>query len=266
MGSPYPLEKKNQILGRILSKEITVAQAHREYGIAESCLYHWLKAVKTSGAQPAQRAQSAPLPRGMNLRAAIVAEGYCQEVGFDSPVAGKYCRAKGITLEEIKRFSAWLAQHDGDVVLSASARAREQELINKVSELNEEHKQQNRELQRKEKALAEAAALLVLTKKSAGDLGGQGKMISARNRRKAVELVTEAVAAGARAVEACKCLGIAFSSYLKWRDCPENEDQRPKREFAANPRALSSEERQVVYERYCQPDVCDLSVRQAFYA
>jgi DNA-binding transcriptional MerR regulator len=73
----------------------------------------------------------------MNFRAAIVAEGYCQEVGFDSSAAGKYCRAKGITLEEIKRFSAWLAQHDGDVVLSASARAREQELINKVSELNE---------------------------------------------------------------------------------------------------------------------------------
>ena len=29
MGTPYPLEKKNQILGRILSKEITVEQAHR---------------------------------------------------------------------------------------------------------------------------------------------------------------------------------------------------------------------------------------------
>lgn len=43
MGSPYPLEKKNQILGRILSKEITVAQAHREYGIAESCLYRQSK-------------------------------------------------------------------------------------------------------------------------------------------------------------------------------------------------------------------------------
>ena len=109
----------------------------------------------------------------MNLRAAIVAEGYCQEVGFDSPVAGKYCRAKGITLEEIKRFSAWLAQHDGDVVLSASARAREQELINKVSELNEE--QQNRELQRKEKALAEAAALLVLTKKAQAIWGDKEK-------------------------------------------------------------------------------------------
>ena len=30
MGTPYPLEKKNQILGRIISKEITVEQAHSE--------------------------------------------------------------------------------------------------------------------------------------------------------------------------------------------------------------------------------------------
>ena len=91
-------------------------------------------------------------------------------------------------------------------------------------------------------------------------------MISTRDRQKAVELITEAVQAGARAVEACKCLGIAFSSYLKWRQAPQSEDQRPKREFGPNLRALSSEERQAVYERYCQSDVCDLSVRQAFYA
>ena len=91
-------------------------------------------------------------------------------------------------------------------------------------------------------------------------------MISTRDRQKAVELITESVQAGARAVEACKCLGIAFSSYLKWRQNPQSEDQRPKREFGPNPRALSEKERQAVYERYCQPDVCDLSVRQAFHA
>ena len=90
-------------------------------------------------------------------------------------------------------------------------------------------------------------------------------MISVRDRQKAVELIDEAVAAGARLVQACKCLGIAFSSYLKWRSNPQGEDQRPKREFARNPRALSPEEQEAVYERYCQPDVCDLSVRQAFY-
>ena len=84
----------------------------------------------------------------MNFRAALVAEGYCQEVGFESPAAGKFCRTKGVTPDEIKRFSTWLAQHDDDVVLSASARTREQERINKVTALSEEQKQQNRELQR----------------------------------------------------------------------------------------------------------------------
>ena len=74
----------------------------------------------------------------MNFRAALVAEGYCQEVGFESPAAGKFCPAKGVTLNEIKRFSTWLAQHDDDVVLSVSVRTREQERINKVTALSEE--------------------------------------------------------------------------------------------------------------------------------
>ena len=41
--------------------------------------------------------------------------------------------------------------------------------------LSEEQKQQNRELQRKEKALAEAAALLVLTKKAQAIWGDKEK-------------------------------------------------------------------------------------------
>ena len=60
-------------------------------------------------------------------------------------------------------------------MLLADARAREQELISKVTALSEEQKQQNRELQRKEKALAEAAALLVLTKKAQAIWGDKEK-------------------------------------------------------------------------------------------
>ena len=85
MGTPYPLEKKNQILGRILSKEITVEQAHREYGIATSCVYRWLRQLKADSRSGGQGTQAIPLPQGMNFRAALVAEGYCQEVGFESP-------------------------------------------------------------------------------------------------------------------------------------------------------------------------------------
>ena len=77
MGTPYPLEKKNQILGRILSKEITVEQAHREYSIATSCVYRWLRQLKADGRSGGQGTQAIPLPQGMNFRAALVAEGYC---------------------------------------------------------------------------------------------------------------------------------------------------------------------------------------------
>lgn len=51
MGTPYPLEKKNQILGRIISKEITVEQVHREYSIATSCVYRWLRQLKADGTE-----------------------------------------------------------------------------------------------------------------------------------------------------------------------------------------------------------------------
>lgn len=91
-------------------------------------------------------------------------------------------------------------------------------------------------------------------------------MISHQDRRKAVELINEAISAGARAEAACKCLGIAFSSYSKWKQAPENRDKRPTCKHEGNPRALSNSEREAVVARFCSPDVCDLSVRQAFFA
>ena len=51
-------------------------------------------------------------------------------------------------------------------------------------------------------------------------------MISHQDRREAVELINEATAAGARVEVACKHLGIAFSSYLKWKQAPEDRDKR----------------------------------------
>ncbi len=90
-------------------------------------------------------------------------------------------------------------------------------------------------------------------------------MISPQDRRKAVELVNEAVAQGVRIVRACECLGIAFSTYLKWSKSPEDEDGRSDPQRSHSPLALTEEEKQAVIERFCQPDMCDLSIRQAFH-
>ena len=81
-------------------------------------------------------------------------------------------------------------------------------------------------------------------------------MISAQDRRNVIELITEAVANGARTVSACRFLGIAFSTYRKWVENPDDEDRRPHMKRPTNANALSESERKAV---------CDLSIRQAFY-
>jgi putative transposase len=90
-------------------------------------------------------------------------------------------------------------------------------------------------------------------------------MISPQDRRHAVDLINKAVADGARAVKACQCLNLAYSTYRKWMNDPDGEDGRPRAIHAPNSKALCIEEKKAVLERYCHPDVCDLSIRQAYY-
>ena len=72
MGTPYPLEKKNQILGRILSKEITVEQAHREYSIATSCVYRWLRQLKADSRSRLFSANSSRRRNGLRGRCSLM--------------------------------------------------------------------------------------------------------------------------------------------------------------------------------------------------
>lgn len=73
-----------------------------------------------------------------------------------------------------------------------------------------------KELRRKEKALVETAALLVLQKKAKRFVGPRGRLFSASDREKAVELIGEARAASARLKLACDILGISDRIYQRW--------------------------------------------------
>ena len=91
------------------------------------------------------------------------------------------------------------------------------------------------------------------------------------DRQKFIELINEAHAAGAGLSACCKTLGIDFKSYQRWSLSPDREDQRTKAARAKAPprapsrRALSAEERAAIVDRYCQADVVDLSLTQAYY-
>jgi len=78
-------------------------------------------------------------------------------------------------------------------------------------------------------------------------------MISAPDRRRAVELIEEAVEAGASAKKACEQLQISHRSYQRWsRGGQVQADRRPEAERAAPANRLSEEERSRIIERGIQ--------------
>ncbi|MDP1679537.1 MAG: helix-turn-helix domain-containing protein [Candidatus Nitrotoga sp.] len=115
--------------------------------------------------------------------------------------------------------------------------------------LKEENQSLERELLRKDKALAEAAALLVLqiptrgTRKVPGALGGRGRMTTHEERKQVIVLLNESVTAGARRVKACEILGLSERTLQRWQTgeavcC----DQRPLRDYQP-PHKLTAIER-----------------------
>ncbi|MDY0133175.1 MAG: helix-turn-helix domain-containing protein [Desulforegulaceae bacterium] len=82
-------------------------------------------------------------------------------------------------------------------------------------------------MNRKDKALPETAALLVL-KKSSGNLGGvRGRKISIENRKNAVFLIKEANASGASLDKVCEILNISVRTFKRWqKEDTVKEDQR----------------------------------------
>ncbi len=84
-------------------------------------------------------------------------------------------------------------------------------------------------------------------------------MISASDRIKAVELIDEARAAGARLKPACKILGISVRAYERWtQDGSVKKDQRPIIKRSTPQNKLSEKERNEIIEVVNSPDFADL--------
>jgi transposase-like protein len=85
-------------------------------------------------------------------------------------------------------------------------------------------------------------------------------MISAPDRRRAVELIEEARKSGARLEPACRELGITARTYQRWtRGGQVRTDQRPEVPRPAPANKLSSEERKTVLSACHNPQICQPS-------
>jgi len=149
----YSDELKASIIARMLPPQnASVPALAKETGIPKDTLYCWrLKARGRGGVGPGQARQGGAFSGEEKF--AIVLE----TASFNELELGEYCRRKGLYPEQIANWKKVFIQGSNP---SASKAEREQ-----LHQQARTIKQLQSELHRKDRALAEAAALLVLEKK-----------------------------------------------------------------------------------------------------
>lgn len=147
----YPAELKASLIAKMLSpNNVNVLEIARETGIPKDTLYTWRRNAQ-KGDAPTQDVPS----YGLNSEekwGAVLETATLNEIELS-----EYCRRKGLFPQQI---SAWR-----EICKQAHAPLAPKADREKLHKQAKEIKRLDAELRRKEKALAEAAALLVLQKK-----------------------------------------------------------------------------------------------------
>ena len=149
----YSEEFKANIIARMLPpNNVTVPQLVRETGIPKDTLYTWRsKHRKVQGVAALAPASGGELSGEQKFSVVI------ETASLNEAELSEYCRRKGLYPQQI---SAWR-----EACLQANALAAPKADQSQLKAQAKHIKQLQSELRRKEKALAEAAALLVLQKK-----------------------------------------------------------------------------------------------------
>ena len=151
----YPEERKQAVLKKMMPPENTsVPVLARETGISDVTLYHWRKQARAKGLVMPGDGKN-PENWSSEDKFGVVLE----TAAMNKAELSEYCRKKGLFAEQI---AGW---KENCLLGNASAADQSKAVQKQIRLAHKENKQLKRELHRKEKALAETAALLVLRKK-----------------------------------------------------------------------------------------------------
>ncbi len=153
---PYSEERKQAVINKMMPPCNTpVSQLVEETGISDGTLYTWRKEARKRGVIVPGDGKN-PEKWSSADKFAVVLE----TASLNEAELGEYCRKKGLYPEQIAQWKQ----------ACVNANASRQELTKKERDLLKQEQKKTRklekELNRKEKALAETAALLVLQKKA----------------------------------------------------------------------------------------------------
>ena len=155
MAMKYSKEFKDSIIAKLLPpSNASVLDVAKETGIPKDTLYCWrVKYHNTSAKESDQRQQSSNFSSEEKLTIVI------ETASLNETETSEYCRRKGLYSDQINGWTSVIKQ-------SLTRKAPVSKADRKTAQQQEKAiKQLQSELNRKDKALAEAAALLILEKK-----------------------------------------------------------------------------------------------------
>lgn len=135
----------------------SLTKISRETGITRATLYNWKRAWKQEGQLVPATGKHSEHWSATDKFAVVL-----QTATLNSCELGSYCRERGLYPEQVARWRK-AAQDANDPTVPSMNDHKELQRLHQADK--KEIKRLQRELQRKEKALAEAATLLVLQKK-----------------------------------------------------------------------------------------------------
>ena len=135
----------------------SVTEIARDTGITTQTLYNWRSQWQKQGLLVPATARPAEQWSSADKLAAVI-----QAAGLSGSELGSFCRERGLYPKQVARWRQAAEDANGP---NAPSMADQRDLQRKNQEQAREIRRLQRELEKKEKALAEAATLLMLSKK-----------------------------------------------------------------------------------------------------
>lgn len=151
----YSPEYRESMLNKLLPPStMTVGEVSKKEGIPKNTLYYWVREATKSGIVMPDKKSTAENWSAETKLAVVI-----ETAPLSESELSQYCREKGLYIEQVKQWK-------NDCLTSFKQAKVSQKASDQQAKLDQvEIKSLQKELHRKEKALAETAALLVLRKK-----------------------------------------------------------------------------------------------------
>lgn len=155
MRQHYTEEKKQSVLKKLLSPyNMSIPELSRAESIPTTTLYSWRSEERKRG-----NMTESTQPKSTHFSAADRLQMIIETASLSELELGEYCRKKGIYTHDIQSWKDEIIQN------LSEQKARNFEDKKQAKKDKDRIKSLEKELRRKDKALAETAALLVLRKK-----------------------------------------------------------------------------------------------------